>query len=454
MRHVGERGVRRTGGRAETCRLGNGRESGWSKSPAPRGERTRLTGLHIYPQIDAMRLLTTPAALEKAFKELLTRHGKLSFAVAWASHDFPAYDELLKQQHKIQQGIVGIHFYQTHPDFIEHFLDDERIGFVKKSSGVFHPKFYLFENPATGWSCIIGSANFTAAAFSTNAEACLLFENSDDPDGRLKRQLDRALATYWEMTDCFEPAELEQYRDLWKLFRDRRKGMAGDFDNKGGPGKPPLATPLLKLSWKEYYQKVLRDRYHGIDGRIALLGTAKQLFETRQSLSRMSKFERQGIGGFAPKGEMDWGWFGSMFGAGVFKKIINANSTRLSKALDIIPSRGEVRRDEYMAYIDDYIGAYPGEKRHGLATATRLLAMKRPDYFVCFDGENRDGLCKAFGIALRHHDYERYWDSIVERILISKWWTSPRPLGAQARAIWDGRAAFLDSLFYKPRRKT
>jgi hypothetical protein len=138
----------------------------------------------------------------------------------------------------------------------------------------------------------------------------------------------------------------------------------------------------------------------------------------------------------------------------VFKKIVNANSARLSKALNIIPSRGEVRRDEYLAYIDGYIAAYPGQKRHGLATATRLLAMKRPDYFVCFDGENRDGLCKGFGITLGHHDYERYWDSIVERILISKWWTSPRPSGAQARAIWDGRAAFLDSLYYRPTRKT
>jgi hypothetical protein len=413
-----------------------------------------LTVVDVFPQIAGMRLLTTPAALEKAFKELLMRHEKLSFAVAWASHDFSAYKELVKQAHKIQQGIVGIHFYQTHPGFIEHFLEDKRIGFVKKSSGVFHPKLYLFEGPAAEWSCLIGSANFTAAAFTTNVEACLLFESTDDRDGKLKRQLDKALARYWEGADSFEPAELEQYRDLWKLFRDRRKGMAGDFDSEGGRGKAPLETPLLKMSWDEYYQKVLQERYHGIDGRIALLEMAQQLFETKKSLSRMSKLERQGIGGFAPKGETDWGWFGSMFGAGVFKKIVNANSPRLSQTLDVIPSRGEVRRDEYLAYIGGYITAYPHQKRHGLATATRLLAMKRPDYFVCFDGENRDGLCKAFGIKLRNHDYERYWDSIVERILISKWWTSPRPSRKQARAIWDGRAAFLDSLFYKPRRKT
>jgi len=141
-----------------------------------------------------------------------------------------------------------------------------------------------------------------------------------------------------------------------------------------------------------------------------------------------------------------------MFGAGVFKKLLNANSARLSKALDTIPSRGKVGRDEYLAYIEGHIGAYPDQKRHGVATATRLLAMKRPDYFICFDAENRNELCKGFDITLGHHDYERYWDSIVERILISKWWTSPRPSGARACAIWDGRAAFLDSLW--PKRKS
>jgi len=75
--------------------------------------------------------------------------------------------------------------------------------------------------------------------------------------------------------------------------------------------------------------------------------------------------------------------------------------------------------------------------------------MKRPDYFVCFDSANRESLCKEFGIKLGHHDYERYWDSVIERILISKWWTSPRPTQGQTQAIWDGRAAFLDSLFYE-----
>jgi hypothetical protein len=397
-----------------------------------------------------MRLLSTSASLETAFQRLIARHKKLSFAVAWASHNFPGYEGLLKHKRKIQQGIVGIHFYQTHPSFIAYFLSHKRVKFFKDSSELFHPKFYLFETSAKDWSCLIGSANFTAAAFGKNIEACLLFNASDDPSGTTKRSLDETLARYWKTAGHFEPDELKQYRALWKLFRQRRKSMAGDF-NDGRGGELPLLTPLLKMPWSTYYRRVLADRHHGIDQRIAVLKEARRLFDTKGSLSRMSRPERQGIGGFAPERDVPWGWFGSMRGAIVFMKHMNAGNPRLSRALDAIPMRGEVRRDQYIQFIDAYVGAYPGGRWHGLATATRLLAMKRPDYFVCFNSANRSELCKAFGIKLGHHDYERYWDSVVERILISAWWMSPRPTGLRASAIWDGRAAFLDSICYKPK---
>jgi hypothetical protein len=399
-----------------------------------------------------MRLLSTSASLETAFEQLIARHKKLSFAVAWASHNFPGYEELLKHERKIQKGTVGIHFYQTHPSFIEHFLSHKRVKFFKDSSELFHPKFYLFETSAKDWSCLIGSANFTAAAFGKNVEVCLLFDASDDSSGTTKRSLDKTLACYWKLAGHFKIGELEQYRLLWKLFRQRRKSMAGDFNDRSG-GKPPLLTPLLKMPWSTYYQRVLADRHHGIDKRIAVLEEARRLFDTKGSLSRMSKPERQGVGGFGREEDVPWGWFGSMFGAGVFKKLMNANSPGLSRGLDAIPMKGEVRREEYLRFIDAYVGAYPGRQRHGLATATRLLAMKRPDYFVCLDSENRNDLCKAFGIKLGRHDYEHYWDSVVERILISAWWMSPRPTGMRAGAIWDGRAAFLDSIYYKPKPK-
>jgi HKD family nuclease len=399
-----------------------------------------------------MRLITTSESLFATFKEQLGSHKKLSFAVAWASHGFPACKELLKHEKKIERGTVGIHFYQTDPDFIEHFLEDERIKFAKQASGTFHPKVYLFSSSKDDWSCLVGSANFTAAAFSNNSEACLVFEASDDPTGATRREIDKALAGYWKEADYFKTGELDLYRSLHELFRQKRRGMADNFDDKG-KAKPLLLTPLIKMTWQQYFRTVLLDGSRNTDERIEVLGEARRLFEAKQSLAEMSRSERQGVAGFAQGSDFPWGWFGSMFGAGVFKKIVNANSQGLSRALDAIPSRGEVRKEHYRDFVKAYVAAFPHRRRHGLATATRLLTMKRPDYFVCYDSQNRQGLRDAFGIALNTHDYDRYWNSIIERILISEWWRSPRPTGTKATAVWDGRAAFLDSLYYKPKQQ-
>ena len=84
-----------------------------------------------------------------------------------------------------------------------------------------------------------------------------------------------------------------------------------------------------------------------------------------------------------------------------------------------------------------------------LATATRLLAMKRPDYFVCVDSKNRKGLCHAF-LVPTSVTLDDYWESFCMRIQQAAWWLVPEPKGTLERSVWRGRAAFLDALFYEP----
>ena len=91
--------------------------------------------------------------------------------------------------------------------------------------------------------------------------------------------------------------------------------------------------------------------------------------------------------------------------------------------------------------------AFP-EGRGGLATATRLLAMKRADEFVCFDKMNQTRLCADFGNKASGMDHRRYWDEVVERIRDSPWWNSPEPAGGLELSAWRGRAAMLDAIFY------
>lgn len=290
----------------------------------------------------------------------------------------------------------------------------------------------------------------TNAAFTSNSEACVIFDSADDEDGSVKAGLLNALREYWRIGEAFDPDGLKYYELLWRRFRGKRKSVTGEFGDKRR-GKPVLSTPLLKLSWQEYLGSVLRDEHHAVDQRIRVLEESRRLFELRGNLSSMSREERRGVAGFAREDDVHWGWFGSMRGAGTFKNRVNENDPNLSRALDGIPLSGEVTREHYTGFVDAYVKAFAEGQQHGLGTATRLLAMKRPDYFVCVDQANKRGLCKAFGISLlMSHDFERYWDSVIERILISQWWNSPRPKEAQAVKVWEGRSAFLDSCYYVP----
>ena len=142
-----------------------------------------------------------------------------------------------------------------------------------------------------------------------------------------------------------------------------------------------------------------------------------------------------------------------MRGAGKFQNVINNNDRHLSQALDRIPASGYISKDMYIKYIDEYLKAFP-KGRHGIATATRLLTLKRPDTFVCLTKHNQERLCKDF--CIKEHDittsekkYEIYWDSIIERIMDSTWWNAPCPNSQIESEVWRARTAFLDSIYYE-----
>ena len=69
-----------------------------------------------------MRLITTATELEKEFRRLTKQYEHFYWATAWASSGSKLFNDLLTNKDKIQKIVVGIHFYQTHPDFIEAFL--------------------------------------------------------------------------------------------------------------------------------------------------------------------------------------------------------------------------------------------------------------------------------------------------------------------------------------------
>jgi hypothetical protein len=392
-----------------------------------------------------MKLLTTPKALENTFGKLLDRFSSVSFAVAWASDKFLNYRQLVRHRRKIGKCTVGLHFYQTHPGFIRAFLTDSRVKVITQPDGVFHPKVYLFENSTTDWTCLLGSANFTKGGFVSNIEACVLFTQADDPTGRIKARLTSLLKKYWGMGRSFDPTKLEAYERNWKRFRDRMRPIRGDFGG-GLSGKSVFESEILNATWSDYFARVRDDP--GFEGRLKVITAARRMFRRYGRLANMPEDAQRGIAGLKNTAHVPWGWFGSMRVARHFLQRIRAGDAHFSAALDAIPLTGEVSKDQYLEFVDIYRDAFPGGVGHGLGTATRLLAMKRPDYFVCLDARNKAGLCDEFGISIGHHDYERYWDAIIERILVAEWWASPRPRDNTQSTVWDGRAAFLDSVYY------
>jgi hypothetical protein len=165
----------------------------------------------------------------------------------------------------------------------------------------------------------------------------------------------------------------------------------------------------------------------------------------------MPQDERKDIAGFGPKHNrmVDWGYFGGMSGAIPFKKAVMDGNPLLCQALDVIPIEGLVTRHEYEQFVEMFHRAFPNGG-DGVAVATRLLAIKRPDMFVCLARKNRKNLCEAFGIKPSDMTYTRYWDEIVERVRLATWWNAPAPADQADMQIWLGRTAFLDSLFYDP----
>jgi HKD family nuclease len=395
-----------------------------------------------------LAILSTADTLKNALMSAMNNYKAYRWSVAWASLEFSLYDELLKNEGRISQLVVGTHFYHTHPDFLKVFVGNRRVRCAIQPRGTIHPKIYLFENSRDDWECIVGSPNFTRAAFSDNEELAVRFDGRSATNGTYDH-LSGAINKHWENGRELTQNYLSSYRRLWELKQPAIHDLSQPYT--GGEGKQTTTIPLLTMSWVEFVRTVKEQDDHPIQQRLDVLEAVHNLFERYRHFDKMSDQERSQIGGIAKAGEtgVHWGYFGSMKGAGWFRSAVkNENKYKyISDALDAIPMSGSVAETDYQKFVRIFKKAYPGDH---LAVATRLLCMKRPDVFICIDGKNRGRLCKALKIPKTNMSYGRYWSEIIERVrLEAVWWNSPRPSTTEEIGIWKGRMAFLDALFYR-----
>lgn len=394
-----------------------------------------------------MKLITTNTELKTNLSRLTKKYQNMAFAVAWASAGTEIFAEVLKNKTRIRKAVIGTHFYQTHPDVLDAFVEAENVRFILQPKGVFHPKIYIFWSDKH-WEVLIGSANLTAGALNTNSEAMALISDSDSNNSFLKTDVINLIDSYWDDARVVSSAAAISYRALWSKQQPALRRLSGQY-GQATKSKAPADSAVMSMPWPKFLASVQADAHHGFKQRCDLLKLVRTAFETISYFQQMELGLRKTIAGLPTDFNEHWAWFGSMSGAGYYHQAVNDNNPHISNALDEIPLNGSVSREHYEAYLAEFVRAFPNG-RHGIGIASRLLALKRPDYFVCFDSKNKKELCRDFDIKQSGMDYERYWEEIIERIIDSAWWNEPRPTNALAGTVWDGRAAMLDAIFYRP----
>jgi hypothetical protein len=400
-----------------------------------------------------MNLLITPGAIEREFLRLMRQYSRYSWATAWAGASSNCFVELAKHKRKIRKIVVGTHFYQTHPDFIKEFLGSDTVRFISRTDDLFHPKIYLFEDDNRNWELLIGSANFTKAAFTANTEAAVLIGSKDVPSNMIYAEAKRLIGNTWKDAETFDTKELAKYQIVWDKHKAKLGALGGKYGTK--PGKPLHESAVVTMTWPDFYRKVCKSGAAIVTSRLKVLNIVtsrfQQLKKQGKHFNDLSDNDRKAIAGTLHRKRaealygVDMNWFGSMMGNGIFRNQVIKKNANLSLALDAIPLTGEVDESHYR----EFVKYFEKVKKGGIATGTRLLAMKRPDLFVCLDVRNRANLCEDFGITAANMTFEKYWGEMIGRISESAWWNAPAPKDERELNVWQGRSAFLDSIYYE-----
>lgn len=395
-----------------------------------------------------MKIITSGKDLSALIIKFIKNHSNFSFAVAWASSNIDVMKCIYKNKDKIRNSAIGIHFYQTDPDVLNAFIDFNQVHFILQPSGVFHPKSYIFWS-GKNWDIIIGSANMTKGAFTTNKEISFYINSKNvGQQANLGQYLRQTIRSMWADGIKMDTNTFKKYSNLRKVNLHKFTSISCPRNNKN-INFTPLLSEIMSMAWDDYYSRIKNDPNHSFSGRCEILRLANKLFSSKP-FSDMDDDERIAIAGLSHNfHNLDWGWFGGMTGAGKFHNRINNNNIHISRALDLIPLHTPVRYSDYDKYINEFLLAFP-KGGAGVGVASRLLAMKRPDYFVCYNKGNKHKLCNDFHISqLKSDDYKRYWDDIIEKILDSVWWNSEKPKVNKALSAWEYRSAMLDSIFYE-----
>lgn len=397
-----------------------------------------------------MILLVTHEQIKDKMITLVNECMSMQIAVAWATANHDVYKVLIENKDKINKLVVGTHFFQTDPNFLEAFLENDKVRVIYETGEIFHPKIYYFRFK-NRWECLVGSANFTNGAMSKNKEILVSFSSDDKEIHQTENEIWMIIKNWFNEGHIITNEYLLNY----KKHYDSKKELLNNLSTSKTENENSdfYKNDVFNYTWEEYFNKILNEDYHGSDAihdRLKVLSSAKELFK-RDRFCNLSEEERRKISGYEEwkeNSEFDWQWFGSMKPEGTFKGLVKSNNENLSLALDQIPLEGSLTKEHYLSFLNYYKLAI-SDNSNRLSGATRLLAMKRPDYFFCLDSKNKKKFCEDFGIKDKELHIDTYWDIVVDKVTSCLWWINQENFQNETeKKVWEFRAAFLDALYY------
>jgi len=394
--------------------------------------------------------LLNAAAVRRKLSRYIEDYNEFHWVVAWGTYGTLA-ERLFAHRAKFRNVTFGVAFSQTDPEIVDALVGVAN-GYVatKFAGGTYHPKVYGFRSDKHAVA-IIGSANFTRGGLGNNLEAAVALTGTME---------DRALAdvlAFAKSSADYGQTVTESYAAAYRASYARAAALPKPPREPFPETRMGAAAKVLTMDWKEYVRRVRSSGHHDPAKSLQLIAIARRWFATERSFAHFSTPQRKAVAGILGEYQKvgadldrEWGWFGSMRGMGDFANRIEENDKSLAKALDGIPRSGEVTRVHYARFCALFRQAFARSARTGgVPTATRLLAMKRPDTFLCVCKPNIAAASDALGFARTTLDLNNYWERVVEPIRLSAWYNAGKPEGRDGD-LWEARAAMLDALFYRP----
>jgi hypothetical protein len=380
-------------------------------------------------------------------------------ASAWGSANSPTTGPLLDAQRrgKLEALVVGIDFDGTDPKFLRLFRMTARVR-PPNGDSTFHPKIYLFSR-GDRFDAIIGSSNLTRGGFERNLEANVHVSGSTND--AYFCQLNRFILAQAALGVKLTQRDLSRYEKHWQ--ESRRSIRAGArsirLESDAGEDVSRAVDPKLNVGWTRFVRLLRgadgaphdifprRDRLSYVDA----VTDVQRSFIRKRRLKGMTTEELRHVAGTRHNDR--FAYFGTTSSVGNFSKLMLRSPARIDRALNNIPlGRGQaVSRTAFWAYINAFrrLARTLPRPRPSIACWSRLLAMKRPDSFLCVNGRNLPQISRAFDLRADETETpEGYW-RLHEQIWTLPWCRSTPPQSSRMRSIWNARVALLDAFYYR-----